>query len=266
MKISTYHTHSTYSDGKNTLEEMVREAISLGCQEIGFSDHAPMPEHFKCPWSIPEESLNKYVKDIKELKGRYKSEIKIYLGLEQDYFSLPASRECDYILGSVHFVEKDGHYLAVDDSAETMKRNIDEFYDGDVYAYCEDYYALVSDIYNKTKCDIIGHLDLVTKFNEKMPLIDTTHPRYVNAVNKAVDALLQTPAIFEINTGAISRGYRTEPYPSKEIIKRIADSGRVFVINSDTHSTSTIGCKLDEVARELDEIDYKYITSLNEIL
>ena len=35
----SYHTHSTWSDGCNTLREMLDRAVSLGWKEIGFSDH-----------------------------------------------------------------------------------------------------------------------------------------------------------------------------------------------------------------------------------
>ena len=35
-----FHTHSTYSDGDNTLEEMVQAALAKGFSAYGFSDHA----------------------------------------------------------------------------------------------------------------------------------------------------------------------------------------------------------------------------------
>ena len=37
---SNPHTHSTYVDGKNTLEEMIEAALSLGFNALGFSEHA----------------------------------------------------------------------------------------------------------------------------------------------------------------------------------------------------------------------------------
>jgi len=45
---------------------------------------------------------------------------------------------------------------------------------------------------------------------------------------------------FEINTGAISRGYRTTPYPSFEILKAIHDGGGRIVFSSDAHDKSTL--------------------------
>ena len=263
MMLSSYHTHSTFSDGKSTLEEMVQAAIAQGCQEIGFSDHAPMI--FDCEWSIKAEKLERYKKEVTALKEKYKDKIKIYLGIEQDYFSVPAEGY-DYIIGSVHYVLKDGEYLPNDYSADTMKEFVDRCYGGDVYAYCEDYFKLIGDIVRVTNCQIIGHFDIVTKFNERMPMIDTTHPRYVAAVDKALSSLLATNAIFEINTGAISRGYRTTPYPDDCTLDKIAKGGKPFVITSDTHNKETVTFHFAEEQAKLDEKGYHYITSLEEIL
>lgn len=263
MSLSSYHTHSVYSDGKNTLEEMVQSAIEKGCSEIGFSDHAPMA--FRCDWSTSKEKIDSYKKEILALKEKYKNQIKIYLGIEQDYFSLPAEGY-DYIIGSVHYVYKNGEYLSVDISADEVKAFIDKHYGGDAYSYCEDYYKLVKDVYAQTRCQIIGHFDLVTKFNERMPIIDTSHPRYVNAVNDALDTLMKTNAIFEVNTGAISRGYRTTPYPENTILDKIAKNGKPFVITSDTHNKETVTFGFDKQEAYLEEKGYSYIKSLDEIL
>ena len=35
-----YHVHTTFSDGRNSMEEMVLSAVSMGMQKIGFSDHS----------------------------------------------------------------------------------------------------------------------------------------------------------------------------------------------------------------------------------
>ena len=263
MSLSSYHTHSTYSDGKNTLEEMVLSAIEKGCREIGFSDHAPM--QFRCDWSARAEKIENYKKEVTALKEKYKGKIDIFLGIEQDYYSTPASGY-DYIIGSVHFVYKDGEYIPVDISADEVKAYIDRLYDGDVYGYCEDYFKLVKDIYSVTKCQIIGHFDLVTKFNERMPLIDINHPRYIKAVDNALESLLKTNAIFEVNTGAISRGYRTTPYPDERTMEIIAKSGKPFVITSDTHNKDTVTFNFEEQEKALSKKGYKYIKSLKEII
>ena len=45
---------------------------------------------------------------------------------------------------------------------------------------------------------------------------------------------------FEINTGAISRGWRSAPYPAPFLLKRLKElSGRI-VLSSDSHSAFTL--------------------------
>ena len=69
--------------------------------------------------------------------------------------------------------------------------------------------------------------------------------RYIDAAKKAVDILAKTGAIFEINTGAIQRGYRKTPYPSEDILKMIKNAGGKIMINSDCHNTDGIDCEFD---------------------
>jgi histidinol-phosphatase (PHP family) len=221
---------------------------------------------FDSSWCMTVEDTENYKREITALKEKYKDKIKIYMGIEQDYYSCLDTDDYDYVLGSVHYVYKDGEYLPVDLSFDATNEFVDKHYGGDMYAYCEDYYKLVKDLYNKTMCDIIGHVDLCTKFNEGCRQFDTSNERYVKCATEAVAELLKTPAIFEVNTGAISRGYRTESYPEGFLLKMIGEAGKKFVINSDTHSTSTIDFLLKEEANKLDKLGYKYITSLEEIL
>lgn len=263
MKITNYHTHTTFCDGKNTPEEMVLSAISKGMAEIGFSVHSPLP--FKETWDIKTEKMPEYISTLKNLREKYKDQIKIYIGIEQDYYSEGSTEGFDYVIGAVHYILKDGNYLPLDLSAQATKDNIVNYYGGDALAYCEDYYKLMEDLYNRTKCDIIAHFDLITKFNERLPLIDIGSPRYKKAAEKAVYELLKTPAIFEINTGAISRGYRTTPYPSDSLLDLIAESGKPFVVNSDSHNVDTIDFGIQKSMLGLDICGYKYIKSLEEI-
>ena len=263
MKLSSYHVHTTFCDGKNTAEENILAAIDAGCAEIGFSGHSSLPGE---AWTMSEQGELDYFETLTKLKEKYKEKIKVYIGIEQDYYSSAPTLPFDYIIGSVHSVRVGEKYYYVDESTEATIRAVNEGFGGDPYAYCEAYYNNVKELYEKTKCDIIGHFDLVSKFVEISPIFSESHPRYVAARERALEALLKTPSIFEINTGAISRGYRTTPYPNSEVIDKIAAANKPFVINSDAHSAETIAFMLDSVAKTLDEKGYRYITSLSEII
>ena len=231
---SNYHTHTHFCDGKNSPEEMVQQAIKLGCPELGFSGHSWLP--FGEGYCMSLENTEKYKAEIHRLQEKYAGKIKILLGIEQDYFSEISTGDYDYVIGSVHSVEKNGQYLDVDNTRQIFIDDVQKHYGGDFYSYCEDYYALVAGVHRKTGCQIVGHFDLVTKFNENNDLFDTHHPRYQAAANKALDALMDAPVILEVNTGAISRGYRTQPYPAADLLSRWLKAGKKVQFSSDCHN------------------------------
>ncbi|HIZ55853.1 MAG TPA: hypothetical protein H9671_06570, partial [Firmicutes bacterium] len=56
--LSNLHTHSCFSDGRDTPEEIVREALRKGFISLGFSDHSPTPYFSDC--NMPEERTEAY--------------------------------------------------------------------------------------------------------------------------------------------------------------------------------------------------------------
>ncbi len=257
---SNYHTHTNFCDGKNTPEDVVKEAIERGFDIIGFSAHAYTPTDSL--WCLKKEREEEYAKEIMRLKEAYKDKIKIMAGLELDYYSEVDTSWCDFTIGSVHYVYKNGKYYGIDSSPELFQKIIDEAFGGDVYAFVEEYYRLVGDVYNKTKCDIIGHFDLITKFNENGEFFDTENPRYKEAVRSALAKLLPENIPFEVNTGAISRGYRTEPYPAKDILELIAKENGSVIINSDSHQKETIDFYFDEAKSYTESTNVRIIDEI----
>ena len=248
---SNFHTHTSLSDGKNTAEEMVKSAIEKGFTHLGFSDHSYTP--FDLDVCLAKENTKVYIEKINELKEKYKNEISIYLGLEMDYYSEEDLSYYDYVIGSVHYLEKNGVYYPVDLSKESFRNAISKVWNGDVYAFAEDYYNLEKDLVNRFDFDIVGHIDLISKFNEIDASIDENNERYKEASFSAVDELLKYDKIFEVNTGAISRGYRTTPYPSKALLRRIKDGNGRVIITADAHSDDALDTGFDIAQEMIDE-------------
>jgi HisJ family histidinol phosphate phosphatase len=70
--IQDLHLHTKFSDGVNSIEEMVLKAISLNINAIGFSDHV---------WKISAWT-NDYLFEISQMQKKYSSKIKIFPGFE----------------------------------------------------------------------------------------------------------------------------------------------------------------------------------------
>lgn len=235
---SNYHTHTRYCDGKNSPEEMVREAIRLGCPELGFSGHCYT--FFDERYCMSQAGTQEYIAEIRSLQEKYRGQIRILLGVEQDYYSDAPTDAYDYVIGSVHYIKKDGCYLPVDESKEIQLENVRNFYHGDFYGFIEDYYETVADVYRKTRCQIVGHFDLIKKFNRKQDLFDPLHPRYQAAANKALTALLSAPVTLEVNTGGIARGYIREPYPAKGLLAQWLEAKKPVLFSSDCHNAEQL--------------------------
>ena len=69
---------------------------------------------------------------------------------------------------------------------------------------------------------------------------DTSDPRYIESSRSAAKALIPFGIPFEINYGAITRGYRTLPYPEKTLLDFISENGGYFIRSSDAHSKENI--------------------------
>ena len=143
----------------------------------------------------------------------------------------------------MHYVKACNDYISIDESAEKLINAVNKYYNGDFFGLCEDYFSTVSKIKN---ADIIGHIDLITKFNEGGRLFDETDKRYVNAYKKAVDELIKQDIMFEINTGVIARGYKSTPYPSKEILGYIKEKGGKLILSSDCHFKDALMFEFDK--------------------
>ena len=247
-----FHTHTYLSDAKNSPEEMVISAIEKGMDMLGFSEHSYTFFDEEC--SIKKGSENEYIKETYALKEKYKDKITVLCGIEQDYYSGIPTHNFDYVIGSVHYIEKEGSYFPLDIDSKTLLELTNKYYDGDIYSMCEEYFDMVSKIPEVTKADIIGHFDLICKLNEKENLFDESHPRYVAAYKKAIDKLIPYGIPFEINTGAISRGYKTVPYPKCEIISYIKEKDGKFILNSDSHSCDTLCFNFDECKKLIEDM------------
>ena len=65
---------------------------------------------------------------------------------------------------------------------------------------------------------------------------------------------------FEINTGAMSRGYRTAPYPNPILLRELHAMGGRIMINSDSHSAGTIAYAFDQAEKIAYECGFRNVT------
>ncbi len=236
MILSDLHVHTSRDHGRHSAQEMAAQAALQGLQTLGLVGHAAM--QFPCSYAMTAHNEASFVAETKQLKKEYADQLTIFHGIELDYYSLPPAYPYDYRLGSVHYVKHGGAILSVDSDPEELSRAVQQHWGGDWMSLCRLYYETVSDLMGTTHPDIIAHFDLITKFNENDRCFSTDDSRYRRAALDALDTLLTADPLFEINTGAISRGCRTTPYPAPFILRHIRQRGGRILLSSDAHDTA----------------------------
>lgn len=250
-----FHTHSTFCDGKNTPEEMVLAAIEKGFTALGFSGHSYT--FFDEAYCMSKDGIKKYQKEILRLKEIYASKIAVYCGVEQDFYSREPISDFEYAIGSVHYIKKGDQYLPVDERADILERDIRELFSGDSYAYAKVYFETVAEVLEKTGAEIIGHFDLLSKFNENQIYFDTENKRYCEYGIGAIEALIPYGKPFEINTGAIYRGFRKQAYPSIHFLKEIKKRDGKIILSSDSHDCNSLGFCFEDMVKLALEIGFQ---------
>lgn len=243
MITADYHVHSCFSDGEDSPSAVAEAAFRSGMTVLGFADHGFAPYDTDC--CIPAPRMGEYVREIRSLREEYRGRMDVLCGIEQDIYAGAPERDCDYVIGSVHYLRLGDEYCTVDWKAEILRAACENYFAGDWYALCEEYFRTVGSVAEQTRCDVIGHFDLVCKLNEREKLFDENDERYRRAWRQAADRLLEMGKPFEINTGAISRGYKSVPYPSAEILAYLIRRGARFLLSSDSHSRLTLRYAFD---------------------
>lgn len=262
LNIQNLHTHTTYCDGVDTPEDMIIAALAKGFDSIGFSGHSFMDysDYLGC-----DDKTVEYRKEILRLKKKYEDKIKIYLGLEVDMYSGPDMTGYDYLIGSVHYLKYGEEYIGFDRGQKEVQSIINRYFGGNGMEYAKLYYNTLSELPQYGKFDIIGHFDLITKHSDNCNFFDQTSKEYLNMAFETAEVLAKDIPFFEINTGAIARGYRKSPYPSIPIIKYFKHLGLGAIITSDCHDKAMLDCGFDEATEILKLCGFseKYILTDN---
>ena len=233
------HTHSLFCDGNDHPHEMTETAIAKGFDILGFSGHGFSPFD-EC--SMTPEKTAQYIETVTALKQEYQDRITLYLGIEEDMTNrISDESPYDFVIGSVHFLKKNGEVRPIDASRAQFDAMLEEWYSGDFCALAEDYYREVSHMKDCPEVHIIGHLDLLMKYSEQTHYISPDDPRYLRLAEDCIHAL-GTDKIYEVNTGAIARGYRSTPYPSVHLLQILHSVNAKLMLNSDCHDRRYLDC------------------------
>lgn len=270
MQNYSYHTHTTYSDGRNTAEEMIQQAVKLGLKEFGISDHLTVHKNFQLSPSWPKlqklnasfiyrydfaeakEFFKRYVDEVREIGSRYP--LKLYLGAEVDYF--PYDGWLDEFNDFREQVGLDfcitGNHFLLQDKGEFI------FYPNDIAEIVTDlgaqkeclryHFQTIMEAVKSGLFDFVAHLDYMRRLNicgdddfveEKKALIKCLADNHV-------------PAELSTKGLRISGKY----FPVSWMVQEMKKNNVQVVISDDAHQTSQIAQNFEEAETYLAEMNY----------
>ncbi|HPF01098.1 MAG TPA: histidinol-phosphatase HisJ family protein [Bacteroidales bacterium] len=250
------HNHTTYCDGKASVQEMISAACSEKLDHFGLSGHAPVP--FENKWSIvSDEKVHEYCAEIDAAKNTCTS-TKIWTGLEADY--IPAITKpfdywrnnfsLDYLIGSIHLVENKGQLWFIDGPAEGYDIGLKEIFGDDMRAAVKSFYRQTCEMIETQKPDILGHCDKVLMHNRNRR-INAEDPFHLNLLKETLLLAAEKNVIVEINTRGIYRKLHTDYYPGKYIFGFLKENNVRVMLSADAHMADQITGEFEHLKTDL---------------
>jgi histidinol-phosphatase (PHP family) len=246
--IADYHMHTPlcrHATGEP--EEYARRAVERGVEEIGFSDHTPMPPSYDPDWRMRLDQYDDYIRMVERCRAAVPG-LSIKLGLEADFHpgtegfvrDVIARHPLDYVIGSVHFIGDWGF-----DNPEHAAR----FGERDLLAIYAEYYDLVARLARTRMFDILGHPDVIKKFGHR-PAGD-----YAPLERKALEAVADAGMALDVNTSGLFRPAK-EIYPSLRMLKTARSMGIDVTFGSDAHDPGRVGDRFEDAVALVREAGY----------
>ena len=263
------HCHTKYSrHGTGEIRDYVSSAAQKGIAVLGFSEHLPFPSGFHDPIgdaAMLPECLPQYLKDVEDAKNN--SQIVVLSGSEVDFMPefLDETKRAleglklDYRIGSVHFI--DGWNF--DHSNEYFRGILEKKYKGRVKKLINDYFDLVEGAVRSGLFDIVGHLDLIKKFNKDGMYFNEMEDYYRTRAIDILDLIKRNGLVVEINTAGMDKKVGIQ-YPSRWILRRCHENGIPITMGSDAHKPEEAGRYFDMIKLMLKEIGYEKLVYFHE--
>lgn len=250
------HMHSSFSgDAKDSLENMVKSAVSKGLKHICFTEH----QDFVFPYPEGEEGMfdlntDSYLYELLRVRGLYEDKIKICFGVElgmqldavRENAIYAKSHEFDMVIASLHLVDKLDPYYP-----EYFQDKSEE------EAYGLYFKRIYENLLKLNNFDVLGHLDYIVRYGANRD-INYKYETYKDVIDKILDYIIEHEKALEINTAGIRKGTK-DLHPCLDILRTYKNKGgELITIGSDAHNVNDIAANFDRARDALEECGFKY--------
>ncbi|HHU36250.1 MAG TPA: histidinol-phosphatase [Treponema sp.] len=246
MRLASYHIHTTFCDGLDTPERMVKAAIKAKVQELGFSAHSAWP--LTTEWHLSTTRFAEYIDTVRSLQEKHKKRIRILCGFEADYIpgvtapdsSIYKQFSPDYLIGSIHMLLSPSRKTSfglwsVDGAVEDVAHGLAQVFRGNGKRAVQLYWHTVREMVSSCDFDIVGHLDLIRKRNGVLHFFDENEGWYKRELAETVRTIARSGKIVELNTGGMARKAIDGLYPSDTLLSLLYKRNVPVTLSSDAH-------------------------------
>ena len=265
-----YHVHSEYSDDSTyPLEQVIRDAIGMGMDEICITDHVDYG--IKKDWDAGEKiayrgsqplanvDYPRYMAALRDMQIRYGDRIRIRVGLEfgiqthtiPQFRALLTRYPLDFVILSIHQVENQEFWTQEFQRGRTQQEYNERYYE-ELLAVVQQYQGY----------SVLGHLDLITRYDEQ-----GVYP--FERVRPLVEAILRRVIAdgkgIEVNTSSHRYGL-TDTTPSVAILQLYRElGGTILTIGSDSHAPAHLGTHIEEARALLRDLGFRQFCTFEQM-
>ena len=249
------HMHTHFSgDSDAALDDMIRQALTIGLDGICFTDHLDYdypgePDYFLL-------DIEAYQDEVSQYRARYQDKLPILTGIElglqphlaTKHTALLAKYDFDFVIGSSHVVHGfDPYYPA--------------FYEGKTEreAYTQYFSSILENLDAFAAFDVYGHIDYVVRYGPDKNA-NYSYQQYADIIDEILKKIIALGKGIEINTAGFKYGLN-HPNPTEDIIKRYHElGGEIITIGADGHKPEHIAYDFTKVPAILKEAGFDYYT------
>lgn len=257
-----YHVHTEFSDDSvYPIEQVVKDAIAMRMDELCFTDHVDYgikddwdcgrPIAYRGSEPLANVDYPVYAGKIQELQRLYNAKLHIKLGMEfgvqmhtiPKYEELFSKYPFDFIILSVHQVE-DKEFWTQDFQKGRSQKEYNERY----------YEELLNIVKVYKKYSVIGHMDLITRYDEKgIYPFEKIEP----IVSEILREVIKDGKGIEFNTSFHRYGLK-DTTPSAKILKLYRKlGGEIITIGSDSHKPEHLGKYMEDARKRLKALGFR---------
>ena len=199
-----------------------------------------------------------YFKEIEILKNKYKDRIIIKKGLEfgiqthtvEKFRNLFNSYDLDFIILSCHQSDNKEFWNYAYQEGKTE----DEYNLG----YYQEIYSC---IHQYNDYSVLGHLDLIQRYNKKRYPFEKSK----DIITEILKKVIKENKGIEVNTSSFA--YKLEDLtPSRDILSLYYElGGKIITIGSDAHNAKSVGSHIALIQQELKNIGFRYFCTFDKM-